>query len=241
MARSKAWQRSVALRPQSAATWNALGSVQRSLGLIEQARTTLERAVALEPNVAAARFNLAKTLLDQGQFDQAEAQLRAAVALEPRNGALHGSLAFVLAAKGEWVEASEEHRRAIELDPADPRFVANFAYFLNGRGYASEAVEAARAVVRHFQDHKIELTEDNVDVLNEAAGALDFAGQSVEAVNVYKLTCDIKMEPALAFHRINQAARPSLRIGPLRAGSSRSRVRSARRAPMSRRRRPETS
>jgi protein O-GlcNAc transferase len=72
---------SLALRPASVETLNALGVVLRSLGKDAQARSAFEQALTAGPNHLAANINLAKMLSEQRRLKEADHYLRRAMAI----------------------------------------------------------------------------------------------------------------------------------------------------------------
>ena len=72
-------RRSLALRPQSAETLNALASVLRSQGREADAKAAFEQVLAIDPNHVAANVNLAKALSEERRLAEAESHLARAV------------------------------------------------------------------------------------------------------------------------------------------------------------------
>jgi len=119
------FERAVALDPDYAPAWAALGGAYSLKGaflslsdLQYKAIAHLRRALAISPSMANAHGWLGSALLALGDVDQGTEALEAAVRLEPNHADAHQSLARALWLwRGKVPEGIAELKRSIELNP----------------------------------------------------------------------------------------------------------------------------
>lgn len=111
-----AYDRSLALRGDHAATWDNRGGVLWTLGRREEAERGFLRALELAPGLATAHANLGVALAARGELAEAEERLRRAAALAPRSAETRANLGLVLAKAERLDEAAVELRAALALD-----------------------------------------------------------------------------------------------------------------------------
>jgi TolB-like protein/Tfp pilus assembly protein PilF len=160
------FERAVALDPQYASAWAALGGAYSLKGtflglqtLQHDAIDRLRRALQLNPRQANAHVWLASSLLALGQVDEGIEELRAAERLDPQNADVHQSLARAYWMwRGMVPEGIEELRKAIALnDESGYSFLQlSFLEALAGNLDAAEA-DARRAI--ELQERAISGTE----------------------------------------------------------------------------------
>ena len=112
-----AYKAALPLLPTDANVRQQLGELQRDLGQIDAALTTLRDAVVVDPANASAWNALGMTLGGSGRLSEAEKAFREAIA---RNGAdhrYHFNLGLVLVRQGRGAEARPFFERALQLAP----------------------------------------------------------------------------------------------------------------------------
>ncbi len=160
------FERAVALDPEYAAAWAALGGAYNLKGtflslpdLQHKAIEQLRRAITLSPSLANAHVWLAASLLSLGQIDEGITQLRTAERLDPSNPDVHQSLARAYWMwRGMVAEGIAELRTAIALNPEGgyPYLQLSFLEALNGNLDAAE--QSARSAIE-LQERAMSGTE----------------------------------------------------------------------------------
>jgi predicted O-linked N-acetylglucosamine transferase (SPINDLY family) len=200
-------RKSLALQPASIGTLVALGRVLHLSKRSEEASELLGRALDLAPGHPAAHYHLGEVLAGLGQIEQAEQQLRLAVAAEPNVAASHNELGRVLMRRGALRDAEASFRRAITLDRTLPFSHANLALVLGAQGRAGEAAAAAREALAVIGGIGTAVGEDNLSLLDLIASALDDAGETEDALTLFKATVAFRSEPRRAIWAIYTARR----------------------------------
>ena len=200
-------RKSLALQPASIGTLVALGRVLHLSKRSEEASELLERALDLAPGHPAAHYHLGEVLAGLDQIEEAEQQLRLAVAAEPNVAASHNELGRVLMRRGALRDAEASFRRAIALDRRLPFSHANLALVLGAQGRAGEAAAAAREALAAIGGIGTVVTEDNLSLLDLIASALDDAGETDDALALFKATVAFRKEPRRAIWAIYAARR----------------------------------
>ena len=122
-------ERSTALDPHSARSWNELARRYRSEftnagrghGYYEQAREANRRALQLAPDFVPARLYQAMLDAEGGQVAAAYHAALAMTREHPRDADAHFALSYALRYGGMFEEAARECDRALKLDPTDIR------------------------------------------------------------------------------------------------------------------------
>jgi tetratricopeptide (TPR) repeat protein len=113
--------RALELRPDSAITYDALGSALNRFAEFDQARKAFEQAVALDPNMAQARVNLAMSLAQAGDATGATEQLETAIQIRPDDAnaaTAHYLLAKIFTGQDNQ-RALDELAKAVRIRPGD--------------------------------------------------------------------------------------------------------------------------
>ena len=111
-AATRAFERTLALRPGYAPAHMRLGRVLVARGLRDEAAEQLERALQRAPDLQPARVSLAQVRLSQGELSRAEELLDQVLAEEPRHGQALSTLGQVYMRQGRRDEAREVAERA---------------------------------------------------------------------------------------------------------------------------------
>jgi TolB-like protein/DNA-binding winged helix-turn-helix (wHTH) protein/Tfp pilus assembly protein PilF len=122
-------EHAVAIDPNNAEAWAALGDGYASLGgdyageapeeMRPKARMAIARALELDPNLAEGYVALAWLKMFDWDEAGAEKDFKHAIELNPNDSAAHRRYAFFLRFQNRFDEALEENRRAIDLAPLD--------------------------------------------------------------------------------------------------------------------------
>jgi protein O-GlcNAc transferase len=200
-------RKSLALQPASIGALVALGRVLHLSKRSEEASELLGRALDLAPGHPAAHYHLGEVLAGVDQIEQAEQQLRLAVAADPNVAASHNELGRVLMRRGALRDAEASFRRAIALDRTLPFSHANLALVLGAQGRAGEAAAAAREALAVIGGIGTAVCEDNLSLLDLTACALDDAGETEDALTLFKATVAFRSEPRRAIWAIYTARR----------------------------------
>ncbi len=115
-----ALKQAIALAPNFAPAYNALGVVYAALGAGEAALECYRHAALIKPDFAAPHINRALVLSELRQFEAALAALDQAVALEPHNPDAHGNRGSVLSEMKQHAAAVASIDRALALKPEVP-------------------------------------------------------------------------------------------------------------------------
>jgi protein O-GlcNAc transferase len=206
-AAERSLRKSLALQPAAIGTLVALGRVLHLRMRNEEAGELLERALALAPGHPAAHYHLGEALAGLDQLDQAEQHLRLAIAAEPNVAASHNELGRVLMRRGALRDAEASFRRAIALDRRSPFSHANLALALGPQGRAGEAAASAREALAAIGGIETVVCEDNLSLLDLIASALDDAGDTEDALKLFKATVAFRNEPRRAIWAIYTARR----------------------------------
>ncbi len=124
----------VALEPEVALFWAALGEVCIAAGDLAGAADALRKATGLDPDVAANWANLAAALTDLGEATAARAAYARAIAIDERNARAWAGDALLRLMAGDAAGARASAARAVELAPNDP-----FCWQIRGRARTAQA------------------------------------------------------------------------------------------------------
>ncbi|EIC20515.1 tetratricopeptide repeat protein [Thiorhodovibrio frisius] len=137
-----AMARAVTLEPGNARWLTNLGVMQKSAGLLADARLNLCKAIAINPHLPEAHLALAGTARAQGRLEEAEASYRRALELRGDQAEAHHNLGNLLEQLGRLDEAEASFCRALSLKPTLAVAVCNLVTLLTGQGRHDEAEEA---------------------------------------------------------------------------------------------------
>jgi tetratricopeptide (TPR) repeat protein len=149
----EAYEKSLAINPDSSQTQNNLGSVLAESGRTEEALQHIRRAVELDADNGSAHVNLGHILLQVGGHgDEAVAELKKGIELSPRSPDGYNVYGVYLAREGRLEEAIVQMQKAVELSPHSAEFRYNLGRALAAAGRFPEALpnfEAATEITGH--------------------------------------------------------------------------------------------
>ena len=143
-----AYTRELALQPDDARAWTALGAAYEKNGDTRRAREALQKAVTVDPANTDAAFDLARLDLDDNEAVSAESQFRAILKQRPDDAGAHSGLGLALLKQQQSAPAEAEFQHALELDPEDVTAVEGEAQLAMDRGQPAQAVGLLEAGVK---------------------------------------------------------------------------------------------
>jgi tetratricopeptide (TPR) repeat protein len=185
----------VALDPQYAVAWAALGSAYGLKGeflsipeLNDKSIDVLRRALEIDPGVPSAHGWLGSALMNAGQLDEAVVVLEEAVRLDPGNASARGTLARAhWIGRGDFERGIEELEHAVRLNPRSGYGFLQLSLLYALRGRYDRAEAAARQAIE-LQEQYISGQQGMLIV--GAHGRLGYAlhrqGRHDEAIREYE-------------------------------------------------------
>lgn len=158
------FERSLRVRPDSAAGQFNLGTALMLAGRTAEAVSRLEEAVRLKPDFPAAHNNLGGALAAQRRQGEALSHYLTALQLQPDNARAHNGIATLRMEQGQLPEALVHLGNAIELDPDLAEAHHNIALIRQARGEYADAA-------RHFRD-AVRLRPESPQMLADCAWIL---------------------------------------------------------------------
>jgi tetratricopeptide (TPR) repeat protein len=135
----------IALRPNSAAAHNNLGSVLMAQRRYDDAITRFQSALDLDAHHAAAHLNLGLVYFYQKNIDQAVACMEMGIALDPNCAMGHNNLGIVrFHCQNRVADAVACYQRAIELDPEILSARMNLGRIFMEQGKLDDAIACFR-------------------------------------------------------------------------------------------------
>jgi Flp pilus assembly protein TadD len=150
-----AFQRSVALRPEYAPAWKALGVVYASRGEFDRAETPFSNACERQPSLSDACLYYGRTLYLLNRFQPAIDVLRRTLQQERGNSEAYRLLALSLEALGHASEAGDAFRKAVQLNRGsapneDPGI--DYGVFLFRQGRAEDGIAPLESALKRHPD-----------------------------------------------------------------------------------------
>ncbi len=170
-----AYQRAIALAPDSAYTHAALGNAYANTHRYAEALEAYKIAVALDPDDKMIHHQLGNVYSKRGEHAAAIRHQQQAITLAPKFGAAHYQLGLLYAHEKRWNEAINAYRTAYQYDPTLVEALYNLAQAYRRIGDTT----AARAQMKRFQDRKAVL-----DPLHQLRGALQRAQDTTERAQI---------------------------------------------------------
>lgn len=141
-----AFDRSLAIKPDDAATLYNLGNALGTEGRFDAAADAYRRAIAQSPTFASAYENLGNAESMRGNNAAALEALRRAMELQPESPMLLMNVANTLFRAGRIAEARAMYERALAAAPRSPDILTNYGTFL----YAQADYSAAAAALERI-------------------------------------------------------------------------------------------
>ena len=136
-----AYQKSIALNPSHADSYNNLGEALGELKQFPRAIDAFAKAIALDPTLLKARYNQAVTYDRMRNFRYSEFVFRNLIKSYPKYALGYDGLAVTLSKAGRGKEAMAFHEKAISLTPNEPSFYFNYAISNLMVGNTAKAME----------------------------------------------------------------------------------------------------
>jgi hypothetical protein len=140
-------QAAVALRPDSAAAHQTLGTAHRYSLRLEEAAAEFARAAELEPKNAAPRRVLAELRRATGKPEEAVLLYKELLAADAKDPNARGGLVLALFDAGRREEAERELQAALTGEARDLPLLVGASYWYAARGEGARALELAEKAV----------------------------------------------------------------------------------------------
>ncbi|UPA22531.1 tetratricopeptide repeat protein [Candidatus Peribacteria bacterium] len=144
----EAYEKGIALDPQSAYPHFGLGIVYAEQGRYDEAEIEYLKAIGLNPRYVDVYVNLGALYAAQAKYEQAIAQYQKAIALHEFHAAALFNLAVAEDESGKLDDAERDYKRAITADPTRTAPRINLGLLLHEIGDTDGAVAQFRAVLR---------------------------------------------------------------------------------------------
>ena len=169
-----AYQRSLAIEPEHAGSWNRLGAALLVAGKLEEAERAYRRATELEGSHPMYWYDLGRTLRALSRLSEAETALHQVVGLDAGSAPAWRLLSSVLADQGRLAEAANASRAWAEIAPREGQAWNALAWDLYCCGEVGAEVE-------HAAREGIRLAPENMAAVHTAATILARRGHWPEA------------------------------------------------------------
>jgi tetratricopeptide (TPR) repeat protein len=141
-------QRALAIDPEAAYAYNALGLALWKQNRLQDAIQPLQRSIQLAPNWTYPRDTLALIYVEQRQYSTAEQAFQTAVQINAQDSAAYHGLGQLYLLQGQLQDADVQLRRAVEVNPGNA-----YAYETLGKLYQrqlrnSQAEQMFRLAIR---------------------------------------------------------------------------------------------
>ncbi|HEX8456190.1 MAG TPA: tetratricopeptide repeat protein [Pyrinomonadaceae bacterium] len=138
----------LALAPELAAAYQALGAAHRLALRLDEATAAYARAVELDPRSTAARHSLADLRRATGKSEEALPLYRELLTADANDRGARTGLVLALFDAGKREEAERELEAALAAEPRNLLLLTGAAYWYAAHGEKTRAVELAGAAVR---------------------------------------------------------------------------------------------
>ncbi len=138
----------VALRPNSAEAWNALGLATGNDKQIERACECFKRALEINPDFPGAHVNWGAILAQAGRVEEAKQHYQSALKLKPDYMAAYHNLGRLLNSEGKISEAISNYTAGLAQNPQDPVAHFNLGNALATAGQVAQALDHFAQAVR---------------------------------------------------------------------------------------------
>jgi TolB-like protein/DNA-binding winged helix-turn-helix (wHTH) protein/Tfp pilus assembly protein PilF len=183
------FQQAIAIDPDNAEAWAALGDSYASLGsdigtsdpaaMRPRAHAAIAKALELDPDLSEAHATSGRLKLwYDWDWAGAEREFRRAIELNPNDSAAHRYYSHYLQLRKRFDEALEENRRALDLAPLDILSSAHLAWLYCDEGLADKTIEQSR--------HVLEMDSAMTGVYGFIGCGYELKGQWSEAIAAYE-------------------------------------------------------
>ncbi len=168
------YDRSIAIYPRHAVTFNSRGSVWLELGDRGRAKRDFQQALAINPRYGVPYTNLGIAEAADGNLDKALVDFSEAVKLDPASAAIRRHRGVVLVRLRRHAAAIEDFSEAVRLDP-------QFDKAYNDRGHCFQATGRLREALADFS-RAIEINPREAAYYQNRGIVLGMAGRFEESV-----------------------------------------------------------
>jgi predicted TPR repeat methyltransferase len=187
----------LAIDPQQAPAWHALGLIAHQAGQYLDAEMYLRRSLVLDPNLAPAHNNLGVTLQAQQRLAEAADCYGRALQVSPAYVKAHYNLGVVLTEQGKLSEAAACYRRVLEFEPQHADAHNNLGNAFQSEGKPDEAAACYRRA--------LERRPDFAEAHNNLGNVLRSQGIPDQAVACYRRALELHPEFAAAHNNLGNA------------------------------------
>ncbi len=166
-------EKALALDPESAEAFAALGLARWQIGQMDAAESALRQAISLNEDYIPAKLWLGGLLGDLGRIPEQGLVLQEAMAIDPLNELLVVNYAGNLYSRGDYESAKEMLEGLIQLRPDSPTLLRTMSGYAFGHGDLVEAWEYAK--------RSYELEPESPAVISTMANAWMQLGEFEEA------------------------------------------------------------
>ena len=165
----EAYERALALGPESPEIANDLGRLAYRMEMWPQAEALFRHSLALKPNAPEASNNLAALLRRESRPQEAIDVLRTALMAHPEEVILWVTLGTVLGDQGEYDQAATFYSEALRLRPNYGKALHNLASIMFGKGQEPEAI------AQTFQAIPLAETPEDATMMRFAIGSMSLS------------------------------------------------------------------
>ncbi len=183
----------LAIRPESIAAWNNLGSTYFSTKDFDGAIDAFRQALAINPEFAFAQHNLGNALAANGDMDGAMAAFRQALKIDPEYVESQSNLGNTLQAKGRLDDAIAAYHEAIRMDSTHANAHSNLGTAFMEKGNLDDAIDSFRRA--------LELVPQDATTNNDLGSALHARGDLDDAIAVFHQA--IEIDPQMVQAHVN--------------------------------------
>jgi tetratricopeptide (TPR) repeat protein/uncharacterized caspase-like protein len=141
-------QRVIAIDPEAAYAYNALGQAFWKQNRLQEAIQPLERSIQLAPNWSYPRDTLAFIYLEQRLYQQAEQAFQQSIQLSAESSAAYHGLGQLYLLQGRFQDAEAQVRRAIEINPGNAYAYETLGKLFQGQRRNNQAEQMFRLAIR---------------------------------------------------------------------------------------------
>jgi eukaryotic-like serine/threonine-protein kinase len=153
----------LAMRPDSPAVLNNLGTCLARRGKVDESITSFRAALKLKADYAMAHGNLANSLTKMRLLDEALSAYDTAIRLQPDHASFHTNRGATLLEKGLVDQAAAAQEKAVKLNPESAVAYSNLGNALRHKAMLKEALAACENAIR--LDPTLAAAHDNLGII----------------------------------------------------------------------------